>query len=641
MTKTLTHESRWIRTGIPVTIGLCFYMLYELTNAPGQFWTHPDSVMNMDKSLSVAASMLLRSCLYLFSAMHAPDPSAVMQTVIAIAGALTCMAAYLFALHFSDASLDPLQRNMTAWITASLFGLAPAFWSAVSQGHGIVLQMALLTCSLLLWTRFFRKRTGLVIVILASFLFGTGLIFMQYAVILLLVPFLLWLSNAAERRLETGTLKLFPFISLLFILGGILAGHEICRAAGDASNPLLSLLSMWTHSRAPAPGTGMPPSLSITLGTRTLGEILENNVGIAGWICILFFPVLHAVLKLKGCMPFWITLMFMIYATGALMPVGLGLRSIPSLGFMFLPALIVFIPVIMTAIQRIIRLLPGKWIWIALIPLLVTGIRRVQTVSLSHDRSYPDFHACLMENFSEMTDSHPHSPAERTGNNIRIRQIFQNDSLVIRWHRSFKQWTRESGVLENTAGSTRMHLAAIWADIGLYWFDRIPEQENREYRIAYTNLALDAYQVAGRLDMDHFHAAEYADRQARLWRRKGQYTLMADFSTLALNINPYHYGANERLYHLHRHIDEYREAMRCVRRMIKSRPDAGELWMDLAEMYTMIGRPNRARIVYLKALEKECAPRPELEKGWSAPVKIRWLARNRLNFIPSGNMTNR
>ncbi|MBN2102526.1 hypothetical protein JW835_00630 [bacterium] len=622
MLKPVSKENIYdlISRSLPFLMGIFALILYEFTNTSGLYWTHINSIHNPG-ILNWHLTEILFEKVYLLSKIIIPDhPMYFYQIIMSCIAALTCAGATTLSIQNSRNDVQYPRDLIIPVVIALFFTISPFFWLIANQGHFLLFGACLIIWSLVLWNRFFLLDHSRWNAYFGSVIFGVCIGLYPPIAVMITMPITLGLLKKL-RYSSSFNIDLKLIISIIFyLLIGFVGAFLV--TVSDLGYSGLSSFS-WSVSE-----TSLCSSpLIIHSGIQQLSRLIRENIGIPGLILVIVFLFIrYKKREFSVSTPGFVTAIALLYMLALRFSLGTTAYLPENHNLLFIAVLFLMIPIYTSSLRFIMHRLPHSLTWICLVVPLVFLIVFLPKYNLSNDTTYTVFDKITRNTFSSDDGTYP-SLLHYNGTEWDSIQ----ESTVIQWYdQCMKHLTPQHFSMETLNPVSKNHLARMWGTLGELCLTKSKKPINNKIKLPWQNMALRSFIYAYELDHHSWKASLYTDRIASIAGKMGNYIHLVNYSIKTIQLNPYHFDANQRLYQINRHMGNQHKSLNYLRRMMKSRPDSLEIRIELVRCYLDYNFPHHARLNYDITRKEGLIPLPELEIQLPPSRKTRWIPRNPL-----------
>ena len=616
--------------------GVVAFMIFEFSNAPGAFWTNPDSIYSIGPSYSPMNLWLFQNLLAIGKKLNPLHPHAVYQLIIAAWAAMTGLIVSAWSWNRCDCT-SPVKRSLVSLLVSLTFSFNPLIWQEVAQGQILLIQTGFLAFILYLWnipgrTRALRLRAGMI-------LFGLILPMSLHCLPLAVIPVLQTVSAPfTQKRQRTGRAALS-----LVLLAAAGLFPLVCMAFFKPD--FLSL--KWLDPNA-LHGLHRFSPMRLRSGLNYMLELLKSSVGLTGLLILLIFPYIRfRFQKGRGILVYWLTFFFTAVMLGVIWPNFLQSDRLDSIVPFLIPLYLLLIPVYASVAGAAARYVRPGFLMAASLVVVSVLLSKWSAINLAGDGSY--------RNLVEVYESYQ----TRSADDIRfINHCFLNaeetdftyqdkgfefglpgktDIRLSRGYHLAEEWqhsvyTRFRPDPSVRAGFHRIsaeYVSSLWGEVGTFWLHQYLFPVNEYRKKEALRLAYQACRYAINLAGENTPtAAFYSDAIALFLFDKENYKHFLTYSTFSTQLSATHLESRMRLYKIARHSNNQREMLRLLNQIILIQPENLDMKMELAQVFANLGYGHRARIIYELAVRAGANRREKLEKQLAPSRKSFWAPRN-------------
>jgi hypothetical protein len=141
--------------------------------------------------------------------------------------------------------------------------------------------------------------------------------------------------------------------------------------------------------------------------------------------------------------------------------------------------------------------------------------------------------------------------------------------------------------------------------------------------------AITAFSHAFSLDDFSPLAVYYLEGLASLSLEKHHFYRFYMITTRAARLDKYHFESNLRLYEMHKEMDNHRDMLLFLHRLLIVDPDNGTLIQELASLYNILGQTGRSRLLLERAQSRGIDLNMNPDDLPLIKTKTSWSPRNR------------
>jgi hypothetical protein len=614
--------------------GIVTFMIYELSNAPHAFWTHPDSIYSAYPPCSPLNWWIFQNLLGICRQLNPTHPHAVYQLLIAIWSTLTGLIVFQWSWSLYE-DIATVKKCILSFLVSLSFSLNPLMWQSVAQGEILLIQTGFIALTLYLWNAPVLKRTTRLWI--GLFIFSLALPMSPHIAPLAIIAILQIISYLFKQKSPRAALSL-----VLLISTGLLP--LLCFALFKPSFLSFQWLNLNTihHPNAFSP-------MNIKVGFIDVLELLKRSIGPMGWLIFLIFPYIRfRFQKGRGILPYWLTFLFTSLFLGVLLPTLFQSDSSDAIKPFLIPMHLLVVPVYASFLGEAARIIHSRILITASFILIAILLLKWPTINLASDHSYQDL-ARLVQQYQSRSDQELRSLNHCFLNTAKTYFSYQVQGFefgllrksttacssqaldcAMDWTRSIHSHFKPSP--SNKAGFHRIsseHLSLLWGDIGTFWLDRYLVSENENVRKEAMSLAYQAYTYALNLSPGHNPAAAcYSEAIALFLFENHNYKHFLTYTVQSTLLSSTHLESRLRLYKIAKHSNNQQEMLRLLNQIIAIQPENLLLKIELARLFAALGYNQRARIIYELAVKAGMKRQESLESQLTPLSRPAWTARN-------------
>ena len=670
---------KWTEKLDSLSVLLCAllsYVLYEITNAPGLFWGDGGEFLAVSSTLGIGHAYghpLFWLVSRLSTFLNPGNPAAAMTHFTAVISAATCAVVALLVRDWCREGYSPLDRAVIILSVTGLYTTASAVWTQATFIEVYNFQAFFIALAVYFLNRYVMVEDRVSNLFVSIYFWGLSITLGLYVALLFVLPIMLFWRIRSRVRVHPKHLLASAFFGLLgmsiWVYLPVRSGVDVVffwekiKSLGD----LINYLGRKEFLLREVAGTsGWMISLSETLKT------FMANIGVWGIVIIVFsFWSMLSDKKNQLGLPYLISTLFLIVFFALFMPLNLSYRQMVDMDVYFIPALIVFPPILVLGTGKLMGLLKKPLRPLVILPVFIIAWSRWGEIDVSDKQTMQVFTDYLTSNLPKGSRVAPASdevlhpllyylyaeghiddfelykgkeidfnhilvrrPPECTGVFVEISDYFmsnlfphddymlagpflapvQDSTASRRLEAKFlEHFSPDSMGIENLDRLDRLSLARIWSRRGVYWFYeylKIVGKGGEGQSALYR--AAEAFQKAADLDDFSLEGALHAGNLALSLLRLREIDQAALYAQQALRLNANSTEAHNASYSVAFRKKDYQGALYHLKKLARFDPTDGEVHLNMALMYALLNQPSEAREAYQKGIDLGAEPREQL-----------------------------
>ena len=673
---------KWMEKLDSLSVIICTlltYVLYEVTNAPGLFWGDGGEFLAASSTLGIGHAYghpLFWLVGRLSTLFHPGNPEAAMAHFTAVISAATCGIVALLVRDWCREGYSPLDRAVIIFSVTGLYATATTVWTQATFIEVYNFQAFFIALGLYFLNRFVMYEDHVTTLFVSVYFWGLSITLGLYVVLLFVLPVMLFWRVRSRLRVPLKHLLVSAFFVLLgmsiWIYLPVRSGVETVfywekiKSAGDLIN-YLGRKEFIIHEVA---GTsGWMISLSETL------KIILMNISLWGVLIIIFslWSILSDKKNHLG-IPYLISAFFLIVFFALFMPLNLNYRQMVDMDVYFIPALILFPPILALGTGKLMKLLKKPLRPLVILPVFIIVWSRFGEIDVSDKQTIQTFTDYLTSNLPKrarvipVSDEvlHPllyhlyaaghvddfalykgkeidfdhiliNRPPECPGvfveiNDYFLINLFPQDDYVLsgpflapvqdsassqQLETIFQErFSPENMGIEDLNRLDRFSLARIWSRRGVYWFHeylKIVGSGGEGHQVQ--QRAADAFRKAVDLDNFSLEGSLHASNLALSLLRLGDIGQAEHYAQQAIRLNANSPDAHNAFYSVTVRQKDYSRALYHLKKLARFDPKDGEIHLNMALMYALLNQPSEAKEAYQKGIDLGAEHRDRLRSA--------------------------
>lgn len=656
-----------------LSYSLVAYALYKLTNAPGLFWGDGGEFLAASCTLGIGHAYghpLFWLAGRLSTLLHPGDPAIAMHHLTALISAATCGIVALLVRDWCHDRQNFLQRTVIIFCVTGLYVTAGTIWTQATFIEVYNFQAFFISLAVYFLNRYAFKKGKISNLFVSAYFWGLSLTLGFYVILLIVLPITMFSMARSSRRLRLQHL----LVSSLFLFLGLTVWLYLPIRSTiepvfywekiESVSSFFYYLARTRYANLTVAGLG---ALTISL-SETL-KILMKNLSVWGFTLLIF--CLWAVISTKEyrkVLPYFYSAIFLVLAFTLLIPLNLTFRQMVDMDVYYIPAFLVFTPVLTVGACKITMILKRSLQPLIIVPIVAIAWIRWDNIDISDNRIFTNFTTYLTSDIPRDSKIFPASDELAcpllyhvyvTGNSndydlLDKRQVlsaaFQEnitpeservfieiddsflDTLVSQENHQLagpflvsigdsavaqrlesdfiNHFSPEYLSLDNLNRLDRMSLARIWSRRGVYWFYVSKKVRVKGLTSGYV---VDSFRKAYSLDDFSLEGALHASNLALSLISTGNLEEAESYARRAIALNSHSRDAYRALYNIALKKEQFNEALEPLKKLAKLKPKDGEIHLNMALVYFLLNQPMKAKASYQKGITLGGRPREKLE----------------------------